>query len=136
MHEEIGGIKYFTSGKLDAFTKLKISRKLAPAIPVVEGLVALKNKDKDRTLLTVIMLSHVSDADSEFIMKQCLGVVLRVDETGHPAPVFVKDSLMYDDIELADLLKLTLEVIEENLGDFFRTALDTLDKQAKAKDPE
>lgn len=130
----VGGKRYATSTKLDAFVQLHIARKLGPALPIVEGLVDPANVAKDKSVLTLLMFSHISDTDTEFIIRKCLSVVQRRQEDGKPVKIQAPDgSLMFDDIPLADLLTLTVAVVDENLGDFFRTALDSIAKQGKAE---
>jgi hypothetical protein len=129
----INGRSYVTTGKLDAFTALHLARKLGPSLPIVEGLVLPENASKDKSILTVLMLSHISDTDSEFVIRKSLNVVGRIGEDGRPQKIQTPDgTLMFDDIQLAEILELTVAVIEENLGDFFRTALANMDKSARA----
>ena len=54
---ELNG-QQFEIGKLTVFEQLAVARKLGPAIPIVEGLVADRNAGKDITLLVVLMLSR------------------------------------------------------------------------------
>jgi len=127
------GINYATKGKLDAFTQLHIARKLGPTLPIIEGLVKPENDEKGKDLVTVLMLSHISDEDTEYVIRKCLAVVVRQPETEGPfAPIQTpQGSLMFDDISMSDMLGLTIGVIEENLGDFFRTSLADLKAEEK-----
>lgn len=130
--EEIlsGGHQYVLTGKLDAFAQLHIARKLGPAVPIVQGLVATANAAKDKSLLTVLMLAQIGDMDTEHVIHKCLSVVGRRQEGGKVARVQNSDGgLMFDDISMQTLLDLTVAVIEENLGDFFRTALASLEQE-------
>ena len=126
MNLTINGITYSTTAKLDAFTQLHVARKLGAALPVVDGLVRQENAGKDKTLLSLLMLSNISDADADFVVKKCLGVVVR-NSGNQPAKIQTPSGeLMFDDISLAAVLDLAVAVIEENLGDFFRTSLGRL----------
>lgn len=126
-------ITYSTSGRLDAFTQLHVARKLGPSIPIVEGLIDKRNAEKDKGILIVLMLSHVSDADAEYIVRKCLSVVVRREDGGKPAKIQAPDgTLMFDDLDLTKMLELAMMVIEENLGDFFRTALANMGPQTGA----
>lgn len=123
----LNGREYRTLGQLDTFTQLHIARKLAPALPLVEGLVNHDNDGKDKSVLTVLMLSQVNDADAEYIMSKCLSLVGFQQEAGKaPVKIQVNGKLMFNDIPMSDILALTVAVIEENLGDFFRTALTNM----------
>jgi hypothetical protein len=74
-------------------------------------------------------MSHVSDSDTEYVIKKCMSVVLRKGTDGRPSKVQAPNGdLMFDDISLETMLELTVAIIEENLGDFFRTALDDMAK--------
>ena len=131
MNLTLNNQEYSTSGKLDTFTQLHVARKLGPAMPVLEGMVDPDNLSKDKTLLTVLMLSKIGDSDVEYIMRRCLSVVTRKHIGGFAKIQTAEGNLMFDDISLHTLLELTVTVIEENLGDFFRTALGGLEAAAK-----
>ena len=132
MELTVSGKRYATSSKLDAFTQLHMARKLGPSIPIVEGLIDPRNADKDKGILAVLMLSHISDADSEYVIRKCMSVIMRRQDDGKPVKVQAGDgSLMFDDMSLSDMLELSVVVIEENLGDFFRTALASMAQQAE-----
>jgi hypothetical protein len=130
----LNGRQYATIGKLDAFTQLHLARKLAPALPIIEGLVSPANASKDKQVLVVLMLSHVSDADADYVVKKCLGVVARRQADNQLARLQSADGqLMFDDTPMSDLLELAVAVIEENMGDFFRTALSALSADENKK---
>lgn len=119
----LGGQVYTLSKKLDTFSQLHIARKLAPALPVVHSLVNPGNAGKDKSVLTVLMLSHIPDEDTEFVIRKCMSVVTR-QQGSTPAKVMAPDgTLMFDDLSMETLLEITSAVIDDNLGDFFRTAL-------------
>lgn len=124
--------KVYLLGKVDTFTQLHLARKLGPSIPIVEGLMDPRNAEKDKSILTVLMLSHISDVDTDFVIRKCMSVVHRRQAESKPAKVQAPDgTLMFDDITLSDMLEITVAVIEENLGDFFRTALASMAAQTE-----
>ena len=124
---------YVIAGALDAFTQLHVARKLSPAIPLLEGVLADRNADKDGTVLVVLALAQLSDADTEYVMRKCLSVVVRQSPDAKPAKLLAADgTLMFQDTPMAVLLELTVAVIDEALGDFFRTALAPLKPAAGA----
>lgn len=129
MELTIEGNQYVVTGKLDAFTQLHIARRLGSVLPVVDGLVANANADKDKSILMVMMLSHISDDDTDYVIKKCLSVIGRRQENVTSRVQTNDGKLMFDDISVAALLELTTVVIEENLGDFFRTALANLEQE-------
>src|SRR5512135_2594111 len=97
----VGGHEYSTLSRMDAFAQLQLARKLGPALPIIEGLVSVENAEKDKNLLTVLMLSHISDEDTKFVITKCLSVVGR-HEGGKVAKIQTPGGeLMYDDIGLS-----------------------------------
>lgn len=127
MDTKIGNFEYETSGKLSTFDQLHLARKLGPAVPMIQGLIDPANAEKQKDLLFVLMLSQIDDGSVDFIIRKCLSVVRRKQPVGPAAKVTTSDGeLMFDDVDLSSVMQLTVEVIEENLGDFFRTALAIL----------
>ena len=118
--------EYSTTGKLNVHEQLNLARKLGSAIAVVEGMTDPANEGKDKAILSVLMLANVSDSDSDFIVKKCLSVVTRRQATSWAKVQTADGHMMFDDMTLSTMLELTVAVIEENLGDFFRTALGGL----------
>lgn len=117
----------FEIGKLNAFEQLTLLRKLASASPILQQIVAPENRNKDRVLLIMFALSQVDDANMDAIIKIGLKDA-RVFRNDIWAPLITKSGgLMFDDLKLATFMRLIGVVFEENLGDFFLTALDALD---------
>jgi hypothetical protein len=116
MSEHTIGGKRYSVGKVDTFTQLHLARKLGPSIPIIDGLIDHRNAEKNKDLLTVLMFSHISDTDVEFVIRKCLSVVHRRQDDGKPV-----------NIDLSQMMEITVKVINENLGDFFRTALASMD---------
>lgn len=128
MDFQIDGNSYSTSGRWDAFTQLNVARKLAPAMPIMDGMVATENQNKDKRILSILIFSRLNDRDSEFVISKCLSLVSRKQQDGSMAKVQTPDGhLMFNDIDVSVILQLSSGVIEENLGDFFRTSLGTLE---------
>ena len=133
MSEVQVGSKKYVIGKVDTFSQLHLARKLGPSIPIIAGLIDHNNAEKNKDLLTVLMLSHVGDADAEFVVRKCMSVIHRRDTDGKPCKVQAADgTMMFDDISLSEMMELTVKVIEENLGDFFRTALASMETQMES----
>lgn len=114
---------YSLSGKLDVFTQLSLARKLAPALPIVDVQLQKENKGKPKAILVVMMLAQISDEDSAFVVRKCLSIVMRKQDTGLARVQADNGSIMFDDITMEEILEMVSWVIEENLGDFLRTAL-------------
>lgn len=128
MELQIEGITY-QIGSLDAFSQLHVVRKLGPALPIVEGLVSERNAGKDVTLLVVLILSKLTDEETEYVINKCMSVVSRKQDQGW-ARVHVNGALMFSDTTMQAIIQLTAQCIVTNLGDFFRTALASLQQGA------
>lgn len=116
--------KFTITGKLDAFTQLHVARKLSPGFPTLDMLVDPDNQEKDLSVLTVMLLGQISDADSDYVVKKCLSVVARRQADNTLARLTSQGGeLLFDDTTMAELMQLTAAVVEENLGDFLHTAL-------------
>lgn len=113
--------------KLTVFEQLDIIRKLAPAIGIVELWISDRNKGKPVQLPLVLTLSKLTDTNSQSVIAMCLKTVVRIDN-GVSAPITTPsgDNLMYDDIDVGAVLDIVAHVIDENLGNFYRTALGNL----------
>jgi len=116
---------------MDAFTQLKIVRRMGPAMPLMEGLVSPENLAKDRSIVMVLMFSHISEEDMLFVVHQCLELVDRQGPGDQaPVPVQRNGTVMFDNITMSEMLKIAVAVVEENIGDFFRTTLSELEGKA------
>lgn len=119
--------RYQIGKKLNAFDQLKLTRKLAPAFPLIDGLIKDENKEKPKSILIILMLGMISDDAVKEIIDLCLSCVYVSQEQGiQPAPLYVNGRCMFDDVKMDEILELTAKVIEVNIGDFLNTALLSL----------
>lgn len=127
---DLGGRLFFI-GKLNAFDQLLVARKIAPALPVIDGLVREENSKKDLGLLMIIALGQLSDSASNDVMLKCLSVVtVSQSVDGKMAKITNSNGdLMFEDITMDTIVTLVSKVIEVNLGNFFRTALSGLEAE-------
>lgn len=129
--------------KLTPFQQFHVARRLAPALWALGGAAATVVKaaeqvqngkavedvpadDPTNGMLTAFgpvaeAFASMSDADSEYILSTCLSVVLRKQGSGwaEVAPKGAQGHLAFEDITLPTMIELALEVIKENLGNFF-----------------
>lgn len=112
---DVGGHKY-TVGKLDVFTQANIARKVAPMFAQV---MAAKAATGSVFVALAESLSHMTDDDFDFVMRSCMKVARRLDGEKFLPVMAGNGSLMYQDIELPDVLQLTTAALQENLGRFF-----------------
>ena len=129
------GDKQFRAGKLDAFAQFHVSRRIAPIIPTLIPLFVKIAQDgnlaKDMLGVSQLLgpfadgLANMSDETSEYVLSTCLSVVRRQATGGNWAPVWNKQakSCMFDDMDLGDLIQVTIEVIKDSLGPFIQGLL-------------
>ena len=140
MNEVKVGDQSYRIGKLDAMKQFHVTRRILPffteiakATTDIPDFSAMSEEDRNIEFFKALAgplstaLSAMKDEDSEYIIYTCLGAVSR--QQGQTwAPVVARGhSLMFEDIDLATMLRLTSEVVQENLSGFFRTALPKSD---------
>lgn len=96
----INGVEY-KSKKLEAFRQFHVSRRLAKQSIV-----------------------HMSDEDSEYVLKSCLAVTQRKSD-GVWANVLAGDRLMYSDIRLTEMMEIVEHVLEDHKSDFGNAPSDS-----------
>lgn len=138
--------KNYTIGRLNALDQLHVSRKIAPIIPslipiisevakgglskVIESMesgdnVELENIDLSEldglsTALAPLMdvIAGMSEADTNLVIHKTLGVVHR-----DGAVLCRGESIMFDDLDMMQILPLVVAVIRKNLGNFIQDLL-------------
>lgn len=141
MEITLNGTRY-SSVRLDAFKQFHIARRLAPVVLSLGMGAALMGKFKeanasatpkteaeaaqdDLTALATAgkpiadVLAAMSDADSEYVLKLCLGAVSREQAgTGFAPLLNSAGTLLFSDLGLVQMLQLAHAVVMENLGNF------------------
>jgi hypothetical protein len=135
---EISGIN-FRIGKLNAFQQFHIVRRIAPLLsglgetfarapapPAAEGEEAPPEADESNPELWSALgpvadaLAKMTDADTEYVLKLCLGVCQRQQDGGLWSRVVgPSGQTMFDDIDLGVMMQLVFAVVQENLSGFF-----------------
>lgn len=115
---EVGGHKY-RIGRIDARKQFHVARRLAPLLAGMSGI-----PDKSAGFAAFLgpladALSGMSDEDVDYVLDVCLSVCQRIQPNGHPAPVMTRGGLMFEDIDMGQMIQLAVKVIQENLGGFF-----------------
>lgn len=101
-------------GKMNVFTQLHITRRLAPAF--------IAGKSSNNELLEVSKaLQSMNDDDMDFIVNSCLSVCQRQESAGWQRVQSAPGTLQYADIELDTVIRLCVETIKDNLGNFFQS---------------
>ncbi|MNR86943.1 hypothetical protein D3C71_1163810 [compost metagenome] len=138
--------KNYTIGRLNALDQLHVSRKIAPIIPsliplisevakgglskVIESLesgddvelenIDLKELDGLSSALSPLMdvIAGMSEDDTNLVIHKCLSVVNR-----DGALLCRGESIMFDDLDMMQILPLVVAVIRKNLGNFIQDLL-------------
>ena len=138
--------KNYTIGRLNALDQLHVSRKIAPIIPslipiisevakgglsqVIESMesgddvelenIDLKELDGLSSALSPLMdvVAGMSEADTNLVIHKCLSVVIR-----DGAVLCRGESIMFDDLDMMQILPLVVAVIRKNLGNFIQDLL-------------
>ena len=138
--------KNYTIGRLNALDQLHVSRKIAPIIPslipiisevakgglskVIESMesgddvelenIDLKELDGLSGALSPLMdvIAGMSEADTNLVIRKCLSVVIR-----DGAVLCRGESIMFDDLDMMQILPLVVAVIRKNLGNFIQDLL-------------
>lgn len=123
----IDGNRYRT-GRLTPYQQLHVARRLAPLLTGAEALISAVMSEDDVDLrLALKQLAPVSealakmpDAEVEYVLDLCLGVVTRLDRDAWslvlPTPGAPP---MFQDITMSVMLQLAVAVIRENVESFF-----------------
>lgn len=112
MQMEVNGIAY-QIGKMNVFTQLHVSRRLAPAF------IEAKVSDKPELLVIAEAIAKMNDDDMNFIVNSCLAVCQRKEGEGWQKVQSAPGTIQYQDIQLDNVIKLCVETIKDNLGSFF-----------------
>lgn len=133
---EFAGNRY-SIGRLDAMRQFHVARRVAPVLTRLAsagGLSALMGAvgGDDEALAAKLIpimeeastvVSEMKDSEVEYVIFTCLSVVTRFSGTGW-APVSRGNQLMFADIDMSAMMRLTVETIKENMGDFFGARTD------------
>jgi len=131
MEKEINGHAY-RFGKIDALTQFHLVRRLAPVLASVGlSLGKLQQVANAADLLgpAFEVLAKMTDEESNYIIFACLRSVHRKDGQGAGAGWVAlvptaQNVLAYQDIELPEMLQLTMWALRTNLEGFFKGLTD------------
>lgn len=114
--------------RLSAMKAFHVARRLAPVLVAIfkAGAPDLTKDDLLKTMAPAIAdsLANLSDDDTEYVIFTCLAVVSKKQGPAW-APVTKNKQMMFDDMDAVTMLRLTSEVVQENMTGFFSSALAT-----------
>lgn len=61
------------------------------------------------------VLARMEEHDVDYVLKKCLSIVSRFNGERY-VPMMRSGNLMFEDLDLATLMQLTMEVVQDNLG--------------------
>lgn len=126
-HEvEIEG-KTYKIGAMDVFRQFHVARRLAALAPAIVDFIAIPEKQRNITQLfypLTEVLSTMPEDDVNYILQSCMAVVTRKEATGW-AKIQSGGGLMFDDITMPIMLKITWDVLQKDIVSFFPTAQPT-----------
>jgi hypothetical protein len=116
--------------QLDARAQFHVSRRV---VPLVSALANGDDKEAEGNLISRMAsaISALSDEDCDYVIDHCLkGCKRKIDGDRGWAAVMRDGNLMFQDMSMADMIRLTTLTLQDNLADFF-TALRLPDSEAK-----
>lgn len=135
------GADTFRIGRLDAMKQLHVARRLGPIMAglgssIMELLQQERPADaegeeggsaasmqKEAAMLALMapimdVVAEMPDETVDYIVRTCLSVVQR-RQGDKWAPMMRGTNFMFQDVDMTLLIRLTVEVVKENLGGFF-----------------
>lgn len=128
--KEVGGNSY-RIGKMNALSQFHVSRRLGPILATMGvSLQTLSGGFKPDLMdfaavlgPATAMMAKMTDEDTNYIIFNCLSVVARKQGEGW-ANICSDGGLMFEDIEMPDLIRLVVDVLHHNLGNFLQGLVD------------
>lgn len=128
--------KEYQIGRLPALEQLHVARRLMPCLAAlanvdtnkVSSILEKGEENVDKAFNQVALpiaeaLANMTDEQVNYVITKCLGVCYFKQDTGWARMTNGSGQIMNADLELPDLLGVTVEVIKENLGGFFHGGL-------------
>jgi len=123
---EVAGRRY-QIGRLNALQQLHLTRRLGPMLIVAGISIDMLRKGMKIDLDDMVamagpvmeLLSKMPDAEVEKIVFTCLSVCKRLSGTAWAALTTPDGTqLMFADMDMPEMMRVVLEVIKDNLGNF------------------
>jgi len=110
----------FQIGKLDAFSQLHVFRRV---MPLLKPMAAAWKSGDSPDMLDIVMavaddFAALPDEQLDYVVKKCMSVV-KMQQGERFAPLMRADKLMFDNLDMAVLMRLSVAVIMENFQGFF-----------------
>lgn len=114
----------YSIGKMPALVQFHVVRRLTPGLANMGLSFSQIKQITPETAWGLFapiseFLANMPEDDANYIIFACLGVVRRIDGD-RQAEVLVSGRLMYEDIDMLVMMRLTIEVLKENLMGFLK----------------
>lgn len=123
------GDQVYRIGKLPAMTQFHVVRRIGPVlasmgVSITEMAASGKSLRNDGDLLSIMgtvsdVVAKMSNEDVEYVIYSCLEVVKRQQGERFMPVTTGRTNFQFQDIDMALMLRLTVETLKENLGNFF-----------------
>ena len=126
--------KLYKIQSMNVFTQFHVARRLASLAPAIVNYISQPASEREIMQLFYPMtqvLGAMDEDDVNYILTNCLNTVFRKQESGW-AKIQSNSGLMFDDIKLPIMMKLTWEVIQKDIVSFFPTAPAIQDTASQA----
>lgn len=114
------GSEHYSIGKLPALKQFHVMRRIAPLLESMQGDTGTAEDAFIGKVLAAV--GKMSDEDTDYVVGTCLSVCSRQVGT-QQAPVASGSGatfrLMFEDMDMATMIRLTIECIKVNIGSFF-----------------
>jgi hypothetical protein len=129
---DVNGVKY-RSGKMNAFQQFHVTRKLGPILAKLGPSLVDKTKP-DSSMLEMLepvldALAEMPETDCDYVLHRCLAVVQRAADRDANiwTPVWNEPAkkLMFNDIDMAAMIQISIQVLGDNLGNFINAPAST-----------
>ena len=119
----------FLIGRMAVMDKFHVARRLGPVLSGLMKSAAPGAAPGDMMAGIAAAVAAIPQDDADFVINHCLAVTKYVQD-GRPFPVMRNDMMMYDFIDLPDMMQIVFAVLQENLGAFFPVGPSTSTAEA------
>ncbi len=122
------GDSVYQIGKLPAMTQFHVVRRIGPVlatmgVSITEMATKGKSLNDEVDMLSIMgtvseVVAKMSNDDVEYVIYACLAVVRRQQGERY-MNVMTGKNFQFQDIDMTVMMRLTVEVLKENLGGFF-----------------
>jgi hypothetical protein len=118
----------YSSAKMPLRTQFHVARRLGTALgPMAKTLIEASRSAVDEGEFGVLMIAEIakgigslSDEDADYVLNACTQCVQREEkEMGWQKIATPEGVMLYQDINLKDMMVISGKVLQENLGSFF-----------------